>query len=125
MKQVAAAVAIVGSVFGSAHAQDSIVGTWTGSYIFPSGRGDTPLGVRLSIASVEDGVAKGTATLSTRGPCAGDYPMEGKFEENTLSMRATAKGGAAGDCSFRFNAVREGNKLVGTTGGGRPLQLSR
>ena len=125
MKKVIAAVAIVGGVVSAAYAQDSLVGTWTGNYTFPGRRGDTLLGVRLQIASAEDGVVKGVATLSTRGACAGDYPMAGKYEENKLSMRATAKGGTAGDCSFSFNVVREGNRLVGTTGGGRPLQLSR
>ena len=125
MKRLLIACSIAAAVVTVAHAQDSLLGTWTGSYPFPGPVGPIQLGVQLIIASVENGLAKGTATLSTRGPCSGEYPMEGKSEDNKLSMKATAKGGRFGDCSFSFNVVREGNKLVGTTGTGRSLQLSK
>ena len=127
MKRLLIACSIAAAVVTVAHAQDSLLGTWTGSYTSPGSMGQhgAQHGVQLIIASVENGLAKGTATLSTRGPCSGEYPMEGKSEDNKLSMKATAKGGRLGDCSFSFNVVREGNKLVGTAGAGRPLQLSK
>jgi len=110
-------------------AQESLVGRYVGSYEGQARTGGTRSnGVELNITSEENGIVKGEARLVTAGSCAGAYPMEGRFENNKLVMRATSKGGGAGDCSFSFNAVKEGNKLVGTTGtsgSGRPLQLSK
>lgn len=95
MKRLALAFFMVISVGNGAfvHAQDSLLGTYTGTYTY-SGRTGSPreLGVQLIIASVENGVVKGTATLTTGGPCTGDYPMEGKYEDSKLVMKATAKG---------------------------------
>jgi hypothetical protein len=120
-----AAISTQATVF----AEDVVVGTYSGSYTFPGPVGDTPLGVKLVITDVDgDGVVKGRVELNSRGPCAGDYPMLGKLQEKKLVMRSTEKRGRAGDCSFSFNVVADGNKLIGTTGTsgtGRPLQLSR
>ena len=110
------------------YAQDSLVGTYKGNFTVPSNIGDIQIGVQLIIASVEDGVVKGTLTqygFGSGGACAGNYPMEGKYDGNKLVMRATAKGGRAGDCGFGFDVVQEGNKFVGKTGSGRPIQLSK
>ena len=107
-------------------AQDSLVGTYTGNYTVPGRYGNpVQVGVTLTIASVENGVVTGTASQSTGGPCTGDYPMEGKYDGNKLVMKETAKGGKAGDCTFRFNVAQDGNNWVGTTGGGRAIQLSK
>ena len=108
------------------YAQDSLVGTYNGSYTYPGGRGHSPISatVQLIIASVENGVAKGTAT-TFQNASAGEYPMEGKIDGNKLTMKSTAKGGRTGDCTFGFNVTQEGGKFVGTTGSGYPLQLSK
>ena len=109
------------------YAQDSLVGTYTGSYRF-AGRGTgmpRELGIKLIITSVENGVVKGTATNYSGGPCSGDYPMAGNYDGNKLVMKATAKGGRAGDCSFALDVAQEGNKLEGKTGSGQPLHLSK
>jgi len=107
------------------YAQESLVGTYTGSYTVPvSGYGPQQVGMQLIIASVENGVVKGAATVY-RLSCKGNYPMEGKYDGNKLVMKSTAKGGVAGDCIIALNVVQEGNKLVGKTGSGAPLQLSR
>ena len=115
------------------HAQESLMGNYSGNFT-PSSSGTVsprPVGVQLAITSEEKGVIKGTAKLisswSTSG-CTGEYPMTGKYQNGKLIMRSTSKGGSSGDCSFSFNAVKEGNKLVGTTGTtgkGSPLQLSK
>lgn len=110
-----------------AYGQDSLVGTYKGSYTVSTRMGDVQIGLQLVIASVENGIVKGTATTSgtSYDPCRGNYPMEGKYDGNNLVLRATAKGGAAGDCSFGLNVARVGNKLVSKTGGGRPIELSK
>ena len=115
---------LLGGVF--AHAQDSLVGTYTGSFSTMGPTGNSRQnGVTLVVESVVDGVARGTATLNTGGPCSGNYPLQGKFADGRLVMRTTAKGGAASDCVFGLNVAVEGNRFVGTTGGGRPLTLSK
>jgi hypothetical protein len=71
------------------------------------------------VLSVEQGAVKGTAKIFA-GQCAGSYDMQGTYENDKLTVK-----GAGGPCPFGFNATREGKRLVGTTGAGTPLQLSK
>jgi hypothetical protein len=116
------------------HAQESLVGTYSGSYTSGGGVGSPrPIGVELTVASEDNGSVKGTVKISrqtNRGthPCSGEYQMEGKLTGGKLVMKSAGKSGSADDCSFSFNGVKEGNKLVGTTGTagtGSPLTLSK
>ena len=131
MKRLALAslIAITMGHGGITYAQESVVGTYTGSYTQPTNSkyGDTTVNVQLIIASVENGVVKGTAKLysTARFKCPGDYPMEGNYDGNKLAMKATAKAGPTSDCSFGLNVAQEGNKLVGKTGAGLSIQLSK
>lgn len=119
------ASAILGSSVCLAQ-ESSVVGTYRGNVIFPGRLGDTPLGLVLAIESVQDGVVKANADYSTRGSCSDRFPMEGKLEENKLTLRETKKFGRAGDCTLFLNLSVEGNKLVGKTGGpGHPVALSK
>lgn len=106
------------------HAQDSPVGKYSGTFTVPTLTGDRQIGLELTIASVEGGKVKGAARSYSRS-CGGDFPVEGTYEGSKLEIRSTAKFGPAGDCSFRMRLTVEGNKLVGETGGGRPIQLSK
>ena len=56
------------------------------------------------------------ATLSMRTACNGQYPFAGTYKDDQLVVRATQKGGPAGDCDFGFRGKREGDTLVGTIG---------
>lgn len=112
------------SFLSSAHSifaqtQDSVAGRYTGS--FTAARGPKPFeaGVELVVSNVEQGVVKGTARVLA-GQCAGTYAMEGNFANNKLNMK-----GSGGPCPFGFSATKEGNKLIGSTGAGAPLQLSK
>jgi hypothetical protein len=109
---------------GVSYAQESLLGTYTGSDVFPSARGDTSIGVKLVITSVAASAVSGQVELGGRA-CGGDYPVQGKYEDNRLVMTAIAKGGSASDCSFSFDVAVNGNKLVGTTGNGKALRLSK
>jgi hypothetical protein len=114
-------VSVVAAAIGYgafAQAQDSLTGTYTGSFTGAPPK-EPQLGMELRINSVDQGTVKGTARVLS-GQCAGTYPMEGKYENNKLTMKATE-----GPCPFGFNVTQEGNKLVGSTGAGRPLQLSK
>jgi hypothetical protein len=108
-------------------AQDSaVIGTYRGNVMFPGRFGETPLGLVVVIEAVEDGLVKANADYSTRGPCADRFPMEGKLQENKLTLREAKKFGRAGDCTLLLNLSVEGNKLVGKTGGpGHPVTLSK
>ena len=90
------------------------MGTYKGSYEINTIRGQQQ-GVTLIIAAVEDGKLRGTGSYSF-GSCAGEYPVEGSVKGNEVGLRATAKGGRAGDCSFGFKGSINGNQLVGTMG---------
>lgn len=99
-------------------------GKYTGSMTKMTNRNIQQWGVAVLIESVEDGVVKGVATRY-QGNCRGDVPIQGRLEGNTLKLRESSKGGPAGDCGFRATLTVEGNKLVGTTGAGEPMEVSR
>ena len=112
---VAFGLAIAFSVSAASFAQDSIVGSYQGSYAITNARGPVEIGVTLVIASVNEGKLTGTGTYHF-GACRGDYPLVGSLKENAIGLRSTAKGGAAGDCGFGFKGTVEGNRLVGNIG---------
>lgn len=99
---------------GFAFAQDSLVGSYRGSYEVQGGR-VARFGITLAITSVEGGRVKGTGTLHD-GPCRGSYPVEGFVKDAAIGLRAIEKGGPAGDCTFGFKGKVDGNRLVGNLG---------
>ncbi len=130
--KTAAAVAIAGVMFMATcvYAQESLSGRYTGNLLVNTqSQGTQSVGLALVIDSVEGGVVKGTATRFATGKvgrgCAGSFPMEGKLEDKKLALHSTGKSGGAGDCSLRLNLSVEGNKLIGTSGGGNAIELSR
>lgn len=99
-------------------AQHALVGKYTGSFVQPTpSQGDLMPGITLEILSVEGDTVKGTAVRMTAAAsrrCAGEYPVEGTLKGDTLELKATTKGGPAGDCDLTLRLKVEGNKLVGT-----------
>jgi hypothetical protein len=91
--------------------------------------GDKLVTVVLDITSVESGKVKAKAVrgaYGNRGPglaCAGEYQMEGTYENNKLVIKSVAGPGGL-DCSLGFVLVAEGNKLKGTFGK-RDVELSK
>ncbi len=105
-----------------AFAQESLIGTYDGT-LHGVGAKNQSIGVRLVIASVEGSIVKGTATRFQKGACNGEFPMEGTIEGNTLIMKATER--SALDCNFKLSVKVDGNKLVGTGIGDKPIELSK
>jgi hypothetical protein len=112
---ISAAVGIAIVCATTAFAQDAALGTYKGSFDVQTSGGMMAVGVNLTINSVDDGKVKGSATLGGRG-CAGDYPLEGTLRGSDLAVRATRKGGVAGDCDFGFRGTVQGDRLVGKAG---------
>ncbi len=103
----------------SVFAQEALVGKYSGAFTQPTRNGDQQVGLTLEISSVEGGAVKGTAVRMAppgRGGCRGEYPVEGTVKGNELTLKATEKGGPAGDCNVNLKLTVEGNKLVGTMG---------
>ena len=117
MNKIVVAAGLAVLVSAPVLAQHALVGKYTGSFTQPTTNGDMHPSITLEIVSVEGNTVKGTAVRGSAGPayrCAGEYPMEGKVKDNALTLRATTKGGRAGDCDLSFRVTVEGNKLVGT-----------
>lgn len=96
----------------AAIAQESIAGNYSGSYQNKSGRFTI---ITLDIKSVENGVVKGIGSWRTTsrsgGPCLGNYPFTGTFQDGKLDVKSDEKGGKGGDCDFRVRATVEGGQL--------------
>jgi len=103
---------IVGAVLAlPAWAQELVPGKYSGTYQYSP---NTSVNVVLDIKSVENGVVSGTASsrsTARQQGCSGEYQISGTFKGNTLRVRSTEKGGAAGDCTFSLSATLEGDKL--------------
>ena len=99
----------------TALSQESLPGAYQGAFEVHTNLGIQSVGVTLKIDAVDDGKVKGVATMGGRA-CAGDYPVEGTLKGQQIAVRATQKGGRAGDCSFAFAGTVDGNRLVGKMG---------
>ena len=106
------------------YAQDSVVGKYSGSVSRATVKGEMQVGLDLVIASVDNGAVKGSATSYAKN-CGGAFPIEGTYVGNSMDIKSTASFGSAGDCALHLLLRAEGNKLVGETGNGRPVQLSK
>ena len=128
MKSLNFFVAAVLMVCGGAIAQDSLVGKYSG--LFEVSTRDAPGGVamrylKLDITSVEGGRVSGTVTPTyERSSCKGTSPIEGTYKEKQLVLRMR-QGGSTSDCSLTLRLTVDGNKLTGTTGSGRRVDLSK
>jgi hypothetical protein len=115
MRFVASVVFCIGcSLPLAASAQDSLVGTYNASYT-STGIQSTLQSLTIVISNVEDGRVKGTGVRGDKA-CSGEYPLEGSLKGDQIRLRATKKGGPAGDCSFGFAGKVEGNTMVGKYG---------
>ena len=87
------------------------------------------IGVDLVIERVENGDVTATLTqynirAEAAGACNGKLPMKGFYRNNRLRLFGK-NGGNSGNCGLAFQAAREGDKLVGTTRQGFPIELWR
>jgi hypothetical protein len=112
VKSIVAGVAIC-MLSVSAHAQENLVGKWSGAYVWTAMGGGIRVGLDLEITSVEGSRVTGLLKNHSTGNCRGDYEMVGKLEGNALATRAAKPGGLAGDCKFGFRATSDGNKMTG------------
>jgi hypothetical protein len=112
--------------YTGAYSQEALIGKYTGNYeVQTRNRGTEPRGMSLTITSAENGNVKGTVNRSVgRSGCSGDTQVEGTYKGNKLELRGKG-GGTTEDCDIRLILVHEGNKLTGTTGGQRSVELSK
>ena len=98
---------------GSVVAQQSIVGKYSGDFAKSTNQGDATQPLALDIRSVEGDTVKGIVDRYGKGSCVGEYSVAGTVKGDTLKLRATKKGGDAGDCGLWLTMTIQGNKLVG------------
>ena len=104
----------------SGYAQESLVGTYNGSFnLQTQSRGVLPIPMSLRIASAADGKLQATASRGHNNKagqgCAGEYKLSGTYEGSKLDLKSEP-GGAAGDCTIHLQLVADGRKLKGTMG---------
>jgi hypothetical protein len=119
MKRNALGVGLLLILSGAVFGQETLVGKYSGHYVFKGSTGDRNQGLTLEITSAEGDAVKGKAVRMGSGMfvgCNGEYPVEGKLKGNALILRSVTKSGPAGDCSMTLRLTVEGNKLVGTLG---------
>ena len=108
--------------------EQALLGTYKG-HMHMDSRMMTEVGMDLVIEHAEGGFVTATLTqynkrVEAGGACNGKFPMKGTFRANKLRLR-TKTGGDAGNCPFGFEAVKEGDKLIGRTGRGAQIELSK
>ena len=108
--------------------RQALLGTYRGHLHMDSGM-MTEVGMDLVVEAVEKGRVTATLTLynmrvEAAGSCNGKYPMKGRLDGNKLTLFART-GGDSGNCRFRLELVKEGDKLTGTSGRGSPIELAK
>ena len=108
--------------------EQALLGTYKGHMHVDSGM-MPEIGMDLVIEHAEGGRVTATLTQYNKRPeaagsCNGKFPMKGTFRDNKLRLR-TNTGGDGGNCPFRFEAVKEGDKLIGATPRGGRIELSK
>jgi len=110
----------------AAGAADTLApGKYAGTYDLQTRTGPVQVSIQLDITEVKKDHVAGTVAMMGSGGCDGDYKMAGKYAKGSLSLKSTEKSGRAHDCNFNFKVKPEGDKLVGKTGGGRDLTLTK
>jgi len=90
-------------------------GQYNGYYRKPGYMQDTWLGMRLEIASAENGLVKATAYRVTRHHnCGGVYHLEGNLRDGFLMLASIGSNGRVPDCVMRLRLAVNGDKLDGT-----------
>jgi len=110
---------------GSLAARAEVSGSYSGSYELQTRNGVRNVGVKLDVLEVKGENVKAKVLMSANDACSGEYPMAGKLKKAHLTLHSTQKSGRAGDCTFSLSGDFEGDKLVGKTGGGRTLILTK
>jgi len=110
-------------------ADDSLTGSYRGNFTTVTMHGQVPFGIDLDIEYAEKGILRATMTEYGHRPeagalCNGKYEMHGTYEGNRMKL-GTRSGGIGGTCARRFEIVREGDTLVGTTAKGQRVELHR
>ena len=108
--------------------ESSIVGRYTGTFDAPgTQRQNVPVGLTLVIDKVVDRKIEATGQIHPLGAaqCVGEFPMAGVVNGKDLRLRNVKPFGRTNECNLVLRLTVDGSRLVGTTGGGRPVQLSR
>jgi hypothetical protein len=113
------------AALGATAAEPPAPGKYSGGYDLQSRTGVSHVSVVLDVKEVAKDKVSGTVAMNGTGGCDGDYPMEGRYLNDELSLKSTKKSGRAGDCAFSMKVKPEGDSLVGKTGGGRDLTLKK
>ena len=106
--------------------ESSLVGRYTGTFQVQDNY--TPnriLGLTLVIKKVTEGKVEATGQVHARGPCHTPFPMVGTLKGNQLQLQTVRHEGQDSDCPAVVKLTVDGSKLVGTTGGGLPVRLSK
>jgi len=106
--------------------ESSIVGRYTGTFQaqdnYMPGR---TIGMTLVIQKVADGKVEATGQLHARGPCFAQFPMAGALKGNQLQLQTVRPAGKDSDCPMVLRMTVDGSQLVGTSGRGLPVRLSK
>ncbi len=103
----------------SLHAQETLVGKYSGTFNLTTRTGAHGIAITMEITNAANGKLQGKANRHSAGRagtgCAGEYKLEGTYQDNKLEITSEA-GGPAKDCILHFHLVAEGNKLRGKMG---------
>ena len=115
------AIAGIMLISSGCYAQDSLSGKYTGTI---GGSGLT-----LAIDSVDSGAVKATIAVSYTSTrltyCNGSHPLAGTLKGQDLELHLAPNAEKAKDCPFKVLLTVNGNSLIGATGSGVKVELSK
>jgi len=109
------------------HAEEStLVGRYTGTFqVQDNYTPNRTIGMTLVIQKASEGKVDASGQLHARGPCHTQFPMVGTLKGNQLQLETVRPEGKDSDCPIVLKLTVDGSKLVGTTGHGLSVRLSK
>jgi hypothetical protein len=118
------ALAVLSACLTTAHAEEPLLGRYSGTMPIPSFRGGLSVAADLHIVSLDGGRVQATMQRHMKDYCNVRYGMAGSFEDNVLTLKANEGEGVRG-CAIDLTMTRDGKTLSGTTPEGAPFKLSK
>lgn len=106
------------------YAQQFEPGKYVGEFVVTSSFPGKERAVRLELVfeSAKEGLVKGVGKSQSPSCRGAEVPFVGKLQGNKLELRSAEE---RTSCTMQYSLTVDGNKLVGTTRSGYPVQLTK
>lgn len=124
-KLTAAGLALFASLSLPAHADDSLVGRYSGHSMVRTPVGERPIPVELVVKSLDGSMVKGSMKSWSTNCRGAELLMEGTYANGTLAIASISTHSGPVKCGLEWTLNVDGATLAGTTASGYHIRLTK